>query len=90
MRMRGPLPGRSKVRRYLILLPDEKVLTYHCMKKLKKGDTVRVQGGMFFEQYGTVIRKSRWWKGYTYPVKKAKRPVDRCPACGTKIEVRIA
>jgi len=49
------------------------VLTFHSFEKLKRGDRVCIKAGEFIDTFGTVKRKSRKYKGYSFRCKKARK-----------------
>lgn len=49
------------------------VLTFHSFDKLKRGDRVCIKAGEFAETFGTVKRKSRRYKGYSFRCRKARK-----------------
>lgn len=71
----GRWPGRWPGR--------ERVLTYHFFpslkpnrrrgRKLKAGDRVCVNGGLYEGCFGTVLGRSWRWSGYTYGVRRTQR-----------------
>lgn len=63
----GPLRGGRWPHR-------ERVLTYHYFGKgkLRPGDRVCVNGGEYEDCFGTVLGKSRRYRGYSYSVRRAR------------------
>ena len=53
----------------------ERVLTYHYFGKrpLRHGDRVCVNEGEYAECFGTVLRRSYRYSGYTYGVRRTRR-----------------
>lgn len=54
----------------------ERVLTYHFFPngraKLRAGDRVCVDGGLYEGCFGTVLGRSWRWKGYSFSVRRTK------------------
>lgn len=75
----GRWPGRTRV------------LTYHFFgpRKLRAGERVCVNDGLYENVFGTVLGREWRWKGYTYGVRRTRMKtitVQR-PA---KVEVEVA
>lgn len=53
----------------------ERVLTYHYFgkRRLRRGDRVAVNGGLYQDCFGTVIGRSWRWSGYTYGLRRTRR-----------------
>lgn len=67
------LPGRPYY--YLVRLNDSReqlTLTFHSFSKLKRGDRVCVKYGLLAGEFGTVTRRTRARKGYSYRIGKSR------------------
>lgn len=53
----------------------ERVLTYHYFgkRRLRRGDRVAVNGGLYQDCFGTVIGRDWRRKGYTFGVRRTRR-----------------
>ncbi len=71
----GPLRGgRWPIAKGLVSWYHERVLTYHYVgEPLRRGARVCVNDGRYEGCFGTVIGKSRYYRGYTYGVRRARR-----------------
>lgn len=71
----GPLyNGKWPVAKGLFSRYYEGVLTYHWFgkRKLRRGDRVCVNEGLYKDCFGTVVGRARW-SGYTYGVRRVRR-----------------
>lgn len=80
----GPLRGGRWPHR-------ERVLTYHHFgkRKLRPGDRVCVNGGVYEDCFGTVLGKSRRYGGHTYGVRRARTKTITVPV-PTEFEIEVA
>lgn len=67
----GRWPGRERVLTYHFF-PSQEPKIDGC-RKLRAGDRVCVNAGLYEGCFGTVLGRSWRWSGYTYGVRRARR-----------------